>query len=157
MHGWVEPATEADAEIIIARGLREQDVQEMGALGQAPDEALLGSFRESAPLAFTIKADEDPVGMFGVAAHPSLRRTGVVWMLASEGLYTIKRDLITQAPGWIEHLNTLYPTLTNVVDERNTVSTRWLERLGFVFVDELIPVGGTNFRRFYRATGIPVP
>ena len=77
---------------------------------------------------------------------------GGVWMLGTDALLEIPRELMVESPRWIDFLNTIYPTLSNFVDERNEVSMRWLDLMGFEFPyeDDFITHEGVVFRRFYR-------
>ena len=145
------PARREDVEAVLAPGLREQDVQELAALGLTPA-VLRDSWEVSAPHRFVIKADSEPVGIFGARAYPGTNQLhGIPWMLGNDGLYSIARDLVVQSPIWVSYLNEVYPVLVNWIDVRNTVSRRWLEHAGFKFDhQDSTPMGGTEFIRFYR-------
>lgn len=143
------PATPYHVHVILEQGLRAQDVDEVAALGHTPEQALLHAYGASGPLVFTILADGKPAGMFGVVGGPK-EGTGVPWMLGTDRLLAVARDLMSQSPLWINFMLRLYPRLENYVDARNTVSLRWLDRMGFTFPGDELAVGGNTFKRFVR-------
>lgn len=83
---------------------------------------------------FTIMANDYPVGMFGVVPKIDLESVpgqGIVWFLASNGLYDVKRSFIKQCPVWLTHLQRYYHHVENFVHMDNTVGLKWVEYLGF--------------------------
>lgn len=148
--GWVEPTRPIHIEEVLAQGLREQDVDELAALGQLPEVALVQSYELSAPHCFSIMADGRAVGLFGAADLPEPGQ-GTPWMLASDGIFTVVRDFVRQAPRWVEYLNHIHPVLHNIVHLENTVSIRWLGRMGFLF--DYNAWAPKNFVRFHRVHG----
>ncbi len=137
------PAENGDILTLAADGLRQQDVDELAAVGLLPVPALIQSFNASWPHVFTILADGEPCAMFGVTP------AGVPWMLGTDRMLTIPRDLIVQGQWWIEYLNRLHPVLENWVAVDNTVSVHWLKRMGFEFHETHV-INNTTFRRFTR-------
>jgi len=146
------PAEPSDVDIILEDGLRQQDLDELAALGREPEEALRGAFESCGVLVFTVHVNDRPVAMFGAAPYLADEEAdiGVVWMLGTDGLLGARRLLLVEAPKWINLLMKVYPILTNYVDERNSVSIRWLERMGFEFpyTDDFVTDQGITFRRF---------
>lgn len=145
------PARASDALAVLKEGLREADIEELRALGRSPDAALWSAVAASEPLAFTILVDRVPAGLFGVAPTDD-PEVGAAWMLGTDSLLRVRRELVTEAVRWIDFLNTIYPVLTNYVDDRNEVAGRWLEAMGFEFpfTDDFVTDEGVTFRRFYR-------
>lgn len=137
--------------MILADGLRQQDVAELEALGRDPRDALLEAVSSCGVLVFTIHVDGRAAGVFGAMAT-AVPGVGAAWMLGTDNLLSIRRELVREGVRWINFLNTVYPVLTNYVDERNDISIRWLERLGFEFpyVDDFVTDEGITFRRFVR-------
>jgi len=146
------PSTEDDVDVMLEDGLRQQDLDELAALGREPDEALRGAFESCGVLVFTIHVNDRPVAMFGAAPMHDNEDSdvGVAWMLGTDGLMGARRLLLEEAPKWINLLLKVYPILTNFVDERNSVSIMWLERMGFEFpyTDDFVTDDGVTFRRF---------
>ena len=66
-----------------------------------------------------------------------IKGVGSIWMVSSEELFTpkYKRKFLLSAREGIEDFHKFYPTLTNVVDTRNVLHIRWLQWMGFRFVD----------------------
>ncbi len=123
-------------------------MDELAVGGLTEAAALWQSFEASWPNCFTILADGEPCAMFGVTETQTVGH-GIPWMLGSDRMLQIPRDLMVQGLYWIDHLNNLFPFLQNFVSEENLVSIRWLEKMRFVF-HEAHDVNGTTFRRFTR-------
>lgn len=130
--------------------LREADREEILASGRDPIEALKESYAASQPHVFTIFVDGEAAGIFGAAETDGCGH-GVPWMLGTDRLKLIPRELVVEGRRWIEYLNAIFPFLSNYVDERNEVSIRWLKLMGFDFTgpDFTFP-SGVTFRRFTR-------
>lgn len=71
-------------------------------------------------------------------------------MLCTDLAMTVPRDLIVQGMMWIDYLNEIFPFMENWIDERNTVSFRWLKMMGFFFPGETFSNDITTFHRFIR-------
>jgi hypothetical protein len=92
--------------------------------------------------------------MFGVAPVVGMGvepGVAVVWLLASDGLYEIKRDFLRQCVGWLDHLQRHYPLGINYVHTANKAAIEWCKHVGF----ELGPVqvygqAGENFMQLTR-------
>lgn len=136
----------------LAPKLRQQDKDEVWASsGATPEEALLVSFESSDEVNTIYAPDGEAIGMFGVADTPD-PNMGVPWLLASPRLPEISREFIPQSIEWVKRMNKKYPLLVNYVDQRNTVSIRWLRMLGFVFIHDFkeFGVGKKPFYEFVR-------
>lgn len=145
------PLVEGDVEVILEDGLRDQDLAELEALGRNPEVSLREAVAASGLLVFTIHVDGRPAGIFG-AMPTDVPDLGIAWMLGTPRLLLIRRDLVTEGRRWVEFLNNVYPALTNYIDERNSVSWSWLERMGFEFpyTDDFVTPEGISFRRFEK-------
>lgn len=137
---------------------------ELAAAGLTPLEAVFQSVEASGSQSFTILADGVPCAVFGVVAaaqdpgppthdfavpEEPQEPQGIPWMLGTDLMLTIPRDLMVQGLYWIDYLNLLYPFLQNYVSDDNLVSVSWLQRMGFEF-HEGYCINGTIFRRFTR-------
>tara|TARA_R110002153_G_C13178965_1_gene484893 strand:- start:377 stop:835 length:459 start_codon:yes stop_codon:yes gene_type:complete len=133
----------------LAKKMRQADVREVKASnGASPLEALQRGFEASKPQSIIHKGEL--IGMFGCAHIDELR--GSPWMLGSDKIPQIRKDLLTQSVEWVKEVNKQYPLLINYVDANNKVSINWLKHIGFSFV-QLIPkfgVGGIPFYEFVR-------
>lgn len=102
-------------------------------------------------LCLTIKVDGEAAAMFGVC--PSTEEgVGIVWMVGTNLMFEAKRELVEDAPLWMDMFNKVFPVLTNYVDSRNTVSIAWLRKMGFDFPPDggFVTDEGVNFWRIIR-------
>ena len=138
-------ATQKDVKELSEK-MREADaVEVMASSGLTPLEALTQGFELSESLAIIHKGEL--IGMFGVAEIEG--DIGSPWMLGSDKIPEIKKDLLTQALDWVIETNKNYPLLVNYVDARNKVAIRWLKYLGFNFVRK-VPYHGVGRVPFYE-------
>lgn len=144
----IYPATRADA-ISLAPRLRESDVREMMAgYGLEPVIGLLESLQVSDPdMCWVAKLGTLPVAMFGVnhIGHDM----GGIWMLASDDIYSNKRDFMRHCWNHLMLMHTRYKYLTNFVDVRHQSALRWLRKLGFDAV-QFVPEFGHERRPFIQ-------
>lgn len=131
----------------IARRMRQADRDEvMASSGSTPVKALTGSLRRSAR-AWTGIIDGRPEVMFGVGDLNVLAGIGAPWLLGTD---EVERNFIVFArasKSVRDQLFARYPVLRNFVDDRNTVSIRWLRWLGSTF-SEPVDLKGHPFRMF---------
>lgn len=59
---------------------------------------------------------------------------GSPWLLGSSVMFKRPGVLTRTGRRYVAFMHTIYPELRNMIDTRNTLSIRWLQRLGF-FVD----------------------
>lgn len=130
----------------IARLMREADRNEVAALGRDPFGALTLSLRKS-KRAWTIIADGQPIGMFGVGDVNILAEVGSPWMLGTPEIERHVMTFLRNCPYWVGQLLEGYTVLRNCVDDRNRLSIRWLKWLGFE-VGERVVFKGHLFRMF---------
>lgn len=117
----------------IAEHLRPQDRAELRALGHADFRATLLDSVESSKWAAVALVDAAPACVFGCSEYGSLSApVGVPWMLGTPAVYRNQRALQRYAPRYIAGLLHRYGHLMNIVHAENTVSIRWLKRLGFM-------------------------
>lgn len=121
----------------VAETMRRADVLELEASGSfSPLEAVEESIALSDPdMVWTCldKSDGHPIAIFGVA--PLVGRDtfwGAAWLLTSDRLEQHRREAWLHSVETVRKFHTRYAALTNWIDERNVVSLRWLERLGFI-------------------------
>jgi hypothetical protein len=146
----IRPAVFSDAEAIHYR-LRPADRAEVVA-ASGPDvrgtifDAIMQSKNPGAAM-----MKRKIVAVFGVVPVGTLS-SGMAspWLLGAPELETIPREFTEAARAYITAARAWYPRLVNFVDDRNTVSKRWLARIGFT-LDEPQPFGVERlpFRRFH--------
>ena len=128
----VRPATAADAHYLAPR-LREEDRAEGVAMfGMEPLPLLLGGVLGGR--AWVGVMDDNPLGIYGVASSHVEEGVGHPWMVATPSLIKHQISFLKQSPAAVAQLQDGYHTLTNLVDERNTVHIRWLKWCGFSIV-----------------------
>jgi len=132
----------------LAPRLRLQDQHEiMASHGLHPYEALVLCYESSEECNTIIDESGEIIGIFGFNIVSDLLASP--WLLGSDEIKTIGRDVIKVSNEWVRDLNLKYPVLYNYVDEHNEVAIRWLRSLGFTFV-RLIPDHGVGKKPFYE-------
>jgi hypothetical protein len=141
----------ADASHIatIAERMRPADRLEVLAASRfTPAEALEKSLQKSSR-AWTALVDGNPEVMFGVGDLNVLTMTGAPWLLGTDAVERHFRVFLRQSLDWREQLLQRYAVLRNVVDDRNEVSKRWLQWMGFELSSPAaLGVNGEMFRLF---------
>jgi hypothetical protein len=125
------PSLLSDALAIIPR-LRQADINEIRATtGLSPEPVLLAALSRSLTL---VSNSGEPVGFCGIdpAEDPML---GYVWMVATDRLVKYQREFIRESRKWLDEAHEEYPMLGNFVDARNTLHIRWLDWMGFHFIN----------------------
>jgi hypothetical protein len=146
----LRPAQTTDA-FVLGPQLRRADTIECEALFGIPPTLPLWQSIRGSKLAMTILDDDGaPLGCFGVGPFDASELVGFVWLVGTDRMiekYT-KRFLRECRKG-IDLLHEVYPCLTNVVHEANTVHRRWLNFMGFKRLGT-IRINGNNFIEFAR-------
>lgn len=133
------PATAEHAAEIAPR-MRFDDIREVqAASGRSPLSALLYSIERS-DFAYTVEFEGTPETMFGCGTADVMSRIGAPWLLGSNAIERHYRHFLRGSRFWIGRMKGEYALLRNTVDDRNVVSKRWLEWLGFE-VGEAVPRG----------------
>lgn len=132
----VVPAT-AEYGRAVAASMRPADIAEVWAIAhhsplQAVDLSLAAPGEQ---LAFLV--DDMPLAVFG-CSRTALDGIGTPWLLGAVGVERFARQFIELGCAYVARWATEYDELINVVDARNTVSVRWLLRLGFAFHDPVL-------------------
>lgn len=136
----------------IARRMRKADRDEVWAGSRkTPAQALAFSLRKSS-IAWTVIIDGRPEIMFGVGDLNILAGIGSPWLLGTNAIEKHSRAFWRRSPEFRDQLLSRYLVLRNLVDARNTVSIRWLRRLGFTLMDP-INVRGHKFHLFELRAG----
>lgn len=119
----------------LAETMRRADVLELEAVGASPLTAVEESIEFSDPdMVWTCidTSDNHPIAIFGVAPIiQGVHFWGAAWLLTSTRLEQHRREAWLHSVEYVERMHSRYPVLANWIDERNVVSIRWLERLGF--------------------------
>lgn len=146
----IRPVAPGDVEFIATR-MRAQDVAECNAAGHADLRAVLRQAVSMSVWARCAEVDGEPAALFGIAplTISLMDPRGVPWLLGTDAVPANRRTLARLAPRYIREMLRLYPHLVNTVHTGNTVSVRWLKRMGFVLRDpHPHPVTGEPFQLF---------
>lgn len=133
----------------LARRMREADVIEVEATGQAPKQSLRSSLRAST-FAVTVTKEGRPVAMLGVAPVSLVEGKGAPWMLGTDEIKTGARQFVKWGPGLVKMMQQEFPRLENMVGSHNRPAIRVLMLLGFEVDDEIVHIRGVAFRRFRK-------
>lgn len=132
--------TTDDHLLAIAPRMREADAAEVfAATGRSPLSALRHSVARS-DFVYTIEFDGQPETVFGCGTVNLVCRIGAPWLLGSDALERYYRHFLKGSRFWVSKMRREYSGLRNIVDDRNEVSKRWLQWLGFT-LSEPIPMG----------------
>lgn len=129
----VRPVEPGDIEILAAN-MRQADIDEVGACGHSPIEALEYSVKASMHC-WTATGDGELACMFGVTPISMLGGIGCPWMLGTELITQNAGAFIRHSRSYIQEMLQAYPHLFNFVDARNAKAIRWLKRAGFTLHD----------------------
>ncbi len=79
----------------------------------------------------------------------SLDRSNEAWALIYDGKPAAMLHFLRGSRWWFARISSGYDVLTNIVDDRNDVSKRWLEFLGFTLDEpQIMGVERRLFRKF---------
>lgn len=137
----------------IAPRMRRNDVAEiMASHGHSAHTALELALIAGGPT-FTAIGYGQPVAMFGVHVKSALASTGNPWLLGTDVLLKMTRELVALGAEATDAWARRYHLLENYVHVNNTRSVRWLKHIGYSF-DEPAPYGiaGEQFMRFYKVS-----
>ncbi len=139
-----------DCEVVFNK-LREADRDEVQAVyGESTAEALVFSWSQTEEPFTIVSNGETPEALFGVV--PVEEKVGCIWLLGSDAIEKGRVRFLRESRRWLKHVSRDYHLLFNYVDERNTVHIRWIEWLGFTFINrhEHYGVESRPFLEFVR-------
>jgi hypothetical protein len=142
------PTTVEDVEYIAPK-LRTADKNEcQAATGKEPLDVLLSSL-EIGDLTLTLRTPQgERVGLCGVVAS-HLDNAGIIWMCATDDIYQHQMTFLRNSKAALAKLSQGYTVLFNCVDARNTVHMKWLDWMGFTFINKHETYGAES-RPFYE-------
>lgn len=124
----------------LAANLRDQDAEEMRALGITNPAANIAWGIRNSEMCWAARANGKLACIFGCVGD-------VVWMLGTPVVVDHRRNLVVQAPVYIKQMLRIRGRLHNMVHAKNTNAVRWLKRSGFK-LGEAFPMG-PNGEPFY--------
>ncbi|MDP6213163.1 MAG: DUF2833 domain-containing protein [Candidatus Thalassarchaeaceae archaeon] len=128
----IRPSIHSDI-FYVAHRMREEDVAEVRAAGGLdPVQALIEGFKNSRQC-YTAEWKGEPFIMFGVAPVDDV--SGAVWLLGTPTVTKARVAFLKESRRIIDEFHDDFPLLFNFVDARNKVHIRWIEWLGFTFIN----------------------
>jgi hypothetical protein len=129
----IRPAAAGDA-ALLAPLLRAQDAAEIdaGAPGRSHVEVIARSLRHSVR-AWTFAVEGELAFVCGVVPLSLLPSVGCPWLLGTNVMKRRSLALMPYAAEYIAKMREGFDVLENCVHVENTVSTRWLQRMGARF------------------------
>lgn len=148
MRGEIVKATRNHA-IAMAPNMRRAEIIELAsAIRMAPEEALLHELDRSLS-AWSWIVDGEVACMFGIVAPELLSRTAYPWFLTTYLVEKHARQFARACGTLLPELLASHPHLVGMVDDRYSLSVRWLEWLGAKLGEpEPYGVEQVSFRRF---------
>jgi hypothetical protein len=114
----------------VACAMRWIDVIECRVAGHTPVQALITAKKQSV-MCWTGDVDGWPEAMFGVVPISASTGLGSPWFLGSARARKAQRLFLSEAPKYLERIETLFPRLEGMVSANNHSARRWLVRMGF--------------------------
>ena len=131
--------------------LREDDINELQALGSNPQKALLRGYIYSNKC-YSVFEEDKIIGMFGYSDFNMPKDTCSIWFLGSEE--SVKHPIAFCKIGrdFIENDALVrYKIAMNRVYTENIKHIKWLDRMGVIFIwDTPIEINGKQFIEFYK-------
>ena len=138
---------------VLVRNMRKHDVQEVNAATRMGVRNAVETSVNLSTYAKTGLVNDELVCMWGVCPISLISSSGSPWMLGTDLIEKKQRIFLRRSKPWLEDIKKDYKTLENHVDERNTLSVRWLKWLGFEMNKaEPYGVNGELFHKFTMET-----
>lgn len=98
--------------------------------------------------AFT-QVDDQPCVILGVADDAEAKGLGLVWLLATDDVNSVRRSVMEAGKLFLDHWLGQYPLgLHNIVDDRNLLHLKWCLKLGFKVIGNVY-IDGHLFHHIY--------
>lgn len=128
--------------------LRQDDINELEALGSNPQQSLLRGFIYSEEC-YAVKFQNKTIGLFGVSKFNMPKGFGSIWFLGSDECTHHPMTFVKQGIQYVNKWLQEYDVLLNAVDIRNTKHIEWIKRIGLSLSNPLI-INGYQFLQFYK-------
>ena len=117
----------------VSDNMREMDrLEALYQADQDPETALKVSYLASKEVMAICGDEDNPIGICGVTPN------GCIYMVSTDELFNNKKyriQLIRKGRIWVDELMKSYTILYNVVYAENVAAMKWLESLGFKFIE----------------------
>ncbi len=121
--------------LILSKKIRKSDKDEIWSSHRStPMEALEQGLNESGDFCYTLVLNKEIVGIFGVNRVDN--KSGVVWLMGSNNMTSNKSGFYKVSKKYLRLFRKEFDFLFNYIDDRNKQTSKWLERLGFSFVQQ---------------------
>jgi hypothetical protein len=142
------PTTVEDVDFIAPK-LRQADYEECKAATGNEPLGVLHNGLDIGDITLTLRSPNgERVGLCGVVKS-DLENAGVVWMCATDDIYQYQMTFLRNSKEALAYLGQDYSLLYNCVDARNTVHMKWLDWMGFTFINKHENYGAES-RPFYE-------
>lgn len=122
----------------IAPRMRHDDAREVWSMFRmTPSQALAKSLYRS-DYAFAGLVDGRAEVMWGVGAISPVFGVGMPWLLGTDVVLDHRKQFLRASREWVDIMLARYDELMNYVDDRNEVTKRWLQWLGFTLTDPVL-------------------
>lgn len=132
----------------LAPKLRTEDIQELAAVGQTPNSALITGVLASKYCYSGLNDAGDVICMFGVVDQGD-NHTGTIWLLGSPEIPKVSLYFLRETRKYLRLFQAEYALLSNLVDSRNEVHVQWLKWCGFKSL-RTVQMNGVPFYEFVR-------
>tara|TARA_Y100001938_G_C8091552_1_gene435379 strand:- start:3157 stop:3609 length:453 start_codon:yes stop_codon:yes gene_type:complete len=119
----------------VFNNLREDDRNEIEALGKDPFMSLKQGFKASKPC-YTWMYKDEPSALFGCV--PFSEQAAAVWMLGTDNIANHKYAFMKTCVPFHKQLVRPYALTGNIIDERNKVHVRFIEHLGYQIINRVL-------------------
>ena len=141
----------ADVGALLARGIRDDNCQEIRRVCSCDPVRALMDTVENADVKVASYVGDDLVALWGVRKKSILSSEAYVWLIASNALDAHWLTFAKESKRILARLQDSYPHLENFVDAGNDRIIGWLKWLGFHFDPEpIVSPLGHQLYRFWR-------
>ena len=131
----------------LAPRLRQDDINEVKALGFKPEQSLLQGFIYS-DICYSVKHNNKTIGMFETTNYNLPNKWGSIWFLGSDETVNFPVTFIREGKKFLKQAFQKYDILVNAVDSRNTSHIKYIEHIGLI-ISNPIMINGYKFLQFY--------
>lgn len=152
MNQYIRPATEDDVRFV-ASNMRQADIEEAGALGLSPLDAIMLSHLHALKSYSLISPKGETIAITGVSPSPLGDVWGAIWLLGTNGIEKYPQTFLRNS---IPALDLLYEetgrtVFHNFAHASNALHLKWLKWLGFKFIRTVnLPPYDNEFVEFVR-------
>lgn len=131
----------------LAPRLRQDDINEIQALGYKPEQSLLQGLIYS-DICYSAIYKGKVIGMFGTTNYNLPDKWGSIWFLGSDETTEVPIAFVKEGKKLLKKAFQKYDILINAVDSRNTSHIKYIEHIGLTISNPII-INGYKFLQFY--------